>query len=254
MMSASITPWPSENPNNARETDLHALIDPAKPTRIQRPAAVLFDLDGTLADTAPDLCAPANRMRQAKGLAPLPVSDLGRFASAGARGILGRALNVTPEDEAFEPLRQEFLRGYEAGLVVETALFPGMAEALLAFENAGIPWGVVSNKTEVYVKPILEQLGLGARSACAIGGDTAARAKPHPDPLFLAAELLKVDPARCLYVGDDERDIVAGEAAGMLTIAAAYGYCGDDSPPQSWNADFLVDNVPALLELISLQA
>lgn len=229
---------------------MHTLIDPARPNKIQRPAAVLFDLDGTLADTAPDLCAPANRMRQAKGLEPLPVSDLGRFASAGARGILGRALNVTPNDAEFEDLRQEFLRGYEAALCVETELFPGMIQALEAFEKAGIPWGVVSNKTEVYVKPILEQLGLGQRSACAIGGDTAARAKPHPDPLFLAAEIIRVDPAKCVYVGDDERDIVAGEAAGMLTVAAAYGYCGDDSPPQSWNAHFLIDNVTSLLDLI----
>ncbi len=229
---------------------MHPLIDPADPERILRPAAVLFDLDGTLADTAPDLCAPANRMREDRGLQALPVSDLGRFASAGARGILGRALDVTPEHEQFEDLRQEFLRGYEAALCVQTRLFDGMAEVLEAFEKAGIPWGVVSNKTEVYVKPILEQLGVGRRSACAIGGDTAARAKPHPDPLFLAAQLLKVDPASCVYVGDDERDIVAGDAAGMLNIAAAYGYCGDESPPQSWNAHFLIDSPAALLELI----
>jgi len=215
-----------------------------------KPAAVLFDLDGTLADTAPDLCAPANRMRQAKGLPALPVADLGRFASAGARGILGRAFDITPEHPDFEGMRKEFLRGYEEGLCVETALFPGMDEVLIKLEKQGIAWGVVSNKTEVYVVPIIEQLGLANRSACSIGGDTAARAKPHPDPLYLAAEQLGVDPERCVYVGDDERDIVAGKAAGMVTVAAAYGYCGTESPPQDWQADFLIERAGQLSDLI----
>lgn len=233
---------------------MHKLIKPASQSASQqlnaRPAAVLFDLDGTLADTAPDLCAPANRMREAKGLAALPVADLGRFASSGARGILGRAFDIAPGHPEFEAMRHEFLRGYEAALCVETALFPEMQEVLASLERQRIPWGVVSNKTEVYVVPIIEMLGLGKRCACSIGGDTAARAKPHPDPLFLAAEQLGVDPANCVYVGDDERDIVAGKAAGMVTVAAAYGYCGTESSPHDWQADFLIERAGRLLELI----
>lgn len=231
---------------------MHSLLNQDDPNSISRPAAVLFDLDGTLADTAADLCAPANRMREAAGLAPLPVSDLGRFASAGARGILGRAFDITPDHADFEDMRSRFLRGYEQALCVETVLFPGMAQVLAKLEAADIPWGVVSNKTEVYVKPILEQMGLAKRSACAIGGDTAARAKPYPDPLFLAAELIGVDPSKCVYVGDDLRDIQAGEAAGMLTVAAAYGYCGTESSPQSWGAHLLIEQADHLIELIRL--
>lgn len=230
----------------------HALITAERPARIRRPQAVLFDLDGTLADTAPDLCAPANRMLRARGMDELPVADLGRFSSSGARGLLGRAFGITPDHVDYEAMRMEFLRGYEEGLCVHTALFPGMDRLLQMLEGAGIAWGVVSNKTEVYVVPILEQMGLGARSACAVGGDTAARAKPHPDPLLLAAERMAVDPAQCVYVGDDERDIVAGRAAGMVTVAAAYGYCGTDSLPQDWAADFLIERADGLIELIAL--
>ena len=229
---------------------MHKLIASDSQQLTARPAAVLFDLDGTLADTAPDLCAPANRMREAKGLPALPVADLGRFASAGARGILGRAFDITPEHRDFEAMRKEFLRGYEQALCVETALFPGMDDVLISLENQGIAWGVVSNKTEVYVVPIIEQLGLASRCACSIGGDTAARAKPHPDPLYLAAEQIGVDPASCVYVGDDERDIVAGKAAGMVTVAAAYGYCGTETSPHDWQADFLVEHAGQLLGLI----
>mgnify|MGYP003672209606 FL=1 len=226
----------------------HHLTQAGQAPRLRRPAAVLFDLDGTLADTAADLCAPANRMREARGLAPLEVSDLGRFASSGARGLLGRALEITPEHADYETLRLEFLSGYEEALCVHTALYPGMPELLSVLERANIPWGVVSNKTEVYVKPIIAALGLAERSRCAIGGDTAARAKPYPDPLFLAAEQLGVNAADCIYVGDDERDIVAGRAAGMLTVAAAYGYCGTESSPHDWEADLLIDSPLALID------
>ncbi len=230
----------------------HPLVLHGPPPGIHKPAAVLFDLDGTLADTAPDLCAPANQMLARRGRPMLAVADLGRFASSGARGLLGRAFGITPDHADYETLRDEFLRGYEQGLCVHTALFPGMAAVLEQLEAADIPWGVVSNKTEVYVRPILNQMGLGERSACAIGGDTAARAKPHPDPLLLAASQIGVDPARCVYVGDDERDIVAGHAAGMLTVAAAYGYCGHDSLPQDWQAHFLIQRADALLGLLRL--
>ncbi|MGB7183042.1 MAG: HAD-IA family hydrolase [Burkholderiaceae bacterium] len=215
-----------------------------------KPAAILFDLDGTLADTAADLCAPANKMRADRGLAPMPVAELGKHASSGARGILGCALGVTPDDKEYESLRLEFLSGYEQCLVNETALFPGMEQVIDNLESLGILWGVVSNKTEKYVVPILEQLSLINRSACAIGGDTAARAKPHPDPLFLAAKQLGVLPERCVYVGDDLRDIQAGESAGMATVAAAYGYCGEDSPPNTWGANIIIDSPVGLLKFL----
>jgi phosphoglycolate phosphatase len=190
-------------------------------------------------------------MRQDRGLAPLPVEQLGKHASSGARGILGCALGVKPDDNEYESLRLEFLRGYEQGLVVHTALFPGMDRVLEFLESQSIAWGVVSNKTEKYVVPILQEMSLLQRSACAIGGDTAARAKPHPDPLLLAARQIEVAPEQCIYVGDDLRDIQAGHAAGMATVAAAYGYCGDDSPPHDWQAHAIVHDPVELLDLIA---
>lgn len=228
----------------------HTLINSNGTGFDKQPAAVLFDLDGTLADTAADLSAPANQMRVDRGLEPMSVAELGKHASSGARGILGCAFGVTPQDDEYESMRLEFLAGYERGLVVHTALFEGMETVITTLEQKNIPWGVVSNKTEKYVVPILEQMQLMDRSACAIGGDTAARAKPHPDPLFLAARQLAVDPGQCIYVGDDLRDIQAGKAADMATIAAAYGYCGEASPPEQWQADFIVQRADALLELL----
>ena len=204
------------------------------------PRAVFFDLDGTLADTAADLAAPVNAMRVERGLEPLPIDALRPFASMGARGLIGRGLGVDRDDPAFAPLRDEFLARYEAGLVVHTRLFDGMAELLAALEAAGMRWGVVSNKVERYVRPILDELGLLGRSSSAIGGDTTAHAKPHPEPLLHAARLAGVDPRACVYVGDDLRDVEAGRAAGMRTVAAAYGYCGADRPPAQWGADALV--------------
>lgn len=228
----------------------HALLSPDN--RLQRnPAAVLFDLDGTFADTAADLSAPANAMRRERGLEPLPVEDLRRFASAGARGIIGRALGVGPDDPGFEELRLEFLRRYEEALCVDTCLFEGMADVIDALEARGIPWGIVSNKIERYVRPILATLRVDARSACAVGGDTAGFAKPHPAPLLHAARCIGVDPAACVYVGDDLRDIQAGHAAGMVTVAAAYGYCGIEPAPADWGAHHLVEHVPALGQWLS---
>jgi 2-phosphoglycolate phosphatase len=204
------------------------------------PLAVFFDLDGTLADTAADLAAPVNAMRVDRGLAPLPLDELRPFASMGARGLIGRGLGVDRDAAAFEALRLEFLERYEAAMMVHTCLFPGMAEVLDALDAAGVRWGVVSNKVERYVRPIVAALGLNERATVAIGGDTTPFAKPHPEPLLHAARLTKVAPDACIYVGDDLRDIQAGRAAGMWTIAAAYGYCGEHDPPHAWGADALV--------------
>lgn len=216
------------------------------------PAAVFFDLDGTLADTAEDLAAPVQAMRAERGLPPLPLEALRPYASMGARGLLDKALGVTRESPEFEPLRADFLHRYEAGMLARTRLFDGMPEVLDALDAAGIRWGVISNKLERYVRPILAGLGVLERSVCAIGGDTTPFAKPHPEPLLHGARLAAVDARDCLYVGDDLRDIEAGHAAAMRTVAASYGYCGGDSPPGQWGAHHLIAHPLELLDLLRL--
>ena len=204
------------------------------------PAAVFFDLDGTLADTARDLSEPINAMRIERGLDPLPLETLRPFASAGARGLIGRGLGVANTAPEFAALRDEFLARYEAAMCVHTQLFEGMADLLDSLEAQGCPWGVVSNKVERYVRPILRHLGLDQRSVVIVGGDTTPHPKPHPAPLLHAATHARVQAQACLYVGDDLRDVQAGRAAGMKTIAAAYGFCGEEAPPHTWGADALV--------------
>ena len=211
------------------------------------PRAVLFDLDGTLADTADDLAAAINTMRIARDLEPVPVADLRGYASMGARGLVGKGFGVGPDDPEFPALREEFLANYEAAMLVHTRLFDGMAEVLDAIEGAGMRWGVVSNKVERYVRPIIAGLGLAERCGCTVGGDTTHAPKPHPAPLLLGAKLVGVAATDCIYVGDDHRDVIAGQAAGMRTIAAAYGYCSAGVPPDEWGADHLVESVPELL-------
>jgi 2-phosphoglycolate phosphatase len=218
------------------------------------PQAVFFDLDGTLADTAEDLAAPVNAMRAERGLEPMPVAQLRPYASMGARGLILRGLGVEREAPEFEALRIDFLQRYEQAMCVRTRLFDGMAQVLEALDDAGMRWGVVSNKVERYVRPIMENLGVLARSAAAVGGDTTAFAKPHPEPLLHAARLAAVDPRRCVYIGDDLRDVEAGRAAGMATVAAAYGFCGEASPPHSWGADALIERPIELISVLALTA
>ncbi len=220
---------------------------------VERPLALFFDLDGTLADTAEDLAAPIHAMRAERGLAPLSDDALRPYASMGARGLIMKGLGVTREDAGFEPLRRDFLQRYEAAMLVRTRLFDGMPEVLDALDDAGIRWGVVSNKFERYVRPILAGLGLLGRSACVVGGDTTGYSKPHPEPLLHGARLVAVDAHRCIYVGDDQRDIEAGHAARMAAIAAAYGFCGGDAPPHQWGADHLIGEPLDLLDLLGLR-
>ena len=216
------------------------------------PQAVFFDLDGTLADTAEDLAAPVNAMRVERGLEPLALAQLRPYASMGARGLILRGLGVERDAPEFEALRLEFLERYERAMCVRTRLFDGMAEVLEALDAAGMRWGVVSNKVERYVRPIMDSLGVLARSATAVGGDTTGFAKPHPQPLLHAARIASVDPLRCVYIGDDLRDVEAGRAAGMATVAAAYGFCGDESPPQTWGADALIERPIELISVLAL--
>jgi phosphoglycolate phosphatase len=211
---------------------------------------VLFDLDGTLADTAPDLAAAANRQRAQRGLEPLPIEQLRPMASYGARGLVGRALGLAPGDAAYEAARLEFLAYYEQALCVHTRLFAGMAETLDRLEAEGRRWGVVTNKASRFTDPLMELLGLNRRAACVVSGDTTPHAKPHPAPLLHALQVCAVAAERGIYVGDDRRDIEAGRAARMRTVIAAYGYLGEAAPTEDWGADHSIDTPPDLLAWI----
>jgi phosphoglycolate phosphatase len=200
-------------------------------------ALILFDFDGTLADTAPDLGAAANRQRTRAGLEPLPLEVLRPYSSAGARGLLRCALNLMPTDETYEAHRVQFLKDYEAAMTVDTCLFDGVPELLAQIKDEGMAWGIVTNKATYLATPIVQALGLAQDCAVLVCGDTTAHSKPHPLPLLHAAQQAGYDVERCLYVGDDLRDIQAAQAAGMPSIAAAYGYCGPEHPPETWQAD-----------------
>lgn len=211
--------------------------------------AVFFDLDGTLADTAPDLAWALNCMRTARGLAPLPLEATRPVTSLGARGLLEAGFGIGPDHADYGPMREEFLRLYEANICRETRLFPGMADLLAGLEARGIRWGVVTNKTERLARLLLGRMQLAARSACIVGGDTAPRSKPHPDPLFAACRATGVDPRACLYVGDDRRDVEAGHGAGMRAVAVRWGYC-NGGHLESWHADWIVDAPADVLGLL----
>ena len=211
---------------------------------------VLFDLDGTLADTAPDLVAAVNKMRADRGLDMVPLDTLRPLASAGARGLIGGAFGIGPEDHGYASMREEFLANYEADLCIETTLFPGIDELLDVLDARNVRWGIVTNKVGRLTMPLVEQLGLASRAACVVSGDTTPHAKPHPAPLLHAAESLAMRPERIVYIGDDLRDVQAGFAAGMITVAAAYGYCGTDLPPAMWHAQHIVDSPQQLQQLL----
>ncbi|HYD79574.1 MAG TPA: HAD-IA family hydrolase [Paucimonas sp.] len=215
---------------------------------LSSPQAILFDLDGTLADTAPDLAGAMNRLRAARGLEPTPYETLRPVASAGARGLIGAAFGLKPGDEGYEELRVAFLDNYEQALAVDSRLFDGIPALLDALSARGIRWGVVTNKAARFTEPLVPLIGL-QHASCVISGDTTPHAKPHPEPLFEAARRLQLMPEQCWYVGDDLRDIQAGRAAGMATVAAGWGYCGHVEPA-TWNADELIDKPLDLLELI----
>lgn len=213
---------------------------------------VLFDLDGTLVDTAPDLGHAANHVRATLSLPPLPLADYRPVASAGARGLLGKALDITPEHPDFDARRRVLLDRYRAHLADDSRAFDGVAELLAGIEAQGRRWGVMTNKPGWLTKPLLEALALDRRACCVISADEVPRAKPAPDGLLRAAELAGVATAECVYVGDDLRDIDAARAAGMRSVAAAWGYIGT-TPLERWNADLIVDSPIALLRWLAGQ-
>jgi len=199
--------------------------------------AVLFDLDGTLADTAGDLAHALNRVRADHGRGPMPVDALRQYASAGARGLLGAGMDLVPGDAAYDEARAAFLAHYEAGLTRSTRLFDGVQDVLDAIEARGLAWGIVTNKAERYTGPIVVALDLAHRAGTIVCGDTTPHPKPHPAPLLHAASALRLPPSRCVYIGDDRRDIDAGNAAGMPTLVASWGYLGDGEPAERWPAN-----------------
>lgn len=211
---------------------------------------IFFDLDGTLADTAPDLVAAANQLLIARNLPPKPYEILRPCASAGARGLIGGAFGIDTAHPDFIPLRDEFFSNYEKALLVNSEIFEGVEHLLDQLDEASLPWGIVTNKSERFTNPLTELMGLRQRAVSTVSGDTTPHSKPHPEPILHAARIANIDPAKSVYVGDDIRDIVAGKAAGMKTVAAAYGYCGCDEPPEEWGADYLIHHPRELLDII----
>jgi phosphoglycolate phosphatase len=214
--------------------------------------AVLFDLDGTLIDSAPDLGGAGNDLRAERGLAPLDLAAFRPMCGAGARGMLQVALGIGPEHAEFEPLRERYLTIYQARMTRDTRVFAEAARLIDALDAAGRPWGIVTNKASRFAVPVVEALGLSARAGVLVCGDTTPRAKPHPDPLLEAARRLGHAPADCVYVGDDLRDVQAGHAAGMATVAAAWGYLGAGESVEAWGADHLIFSPAELLNLPGL--
>lgn len=213
-------------------------------------SAVLFDLDGTLVDTAPDLGLALNMQLQRHGLAPLPAESIRPVASHGTGALLQLGFKLSPSDADFITMRDEYLAIYEQVLANAPTLFDGVAELLEQLERENILWGIVTNKPKRFTIPMMQAMGLDRRAACIVSADDAPRAKPYPDTLFLACELIKKSAQDCMYIGDAERDITAGAAAGMRTVAALYGYLSAADKPQEWGADFLISHpreVAALL-------
>jgi len=221
---------------------------------MQHPAAVvravLFDLDGTFADTAPDMAGALNRVRARHQLPPLPLGAVRPHVSNGARGMVAAGFNLLPEHEGYVSLRDAFLEEYASALCVESRWFDGMAALVDQLEQQQILWGIVTNKATRYTLPLMDALDVTGRAACIVCGDTCARAKPHPDPLLHAARLIDIAPAHCLYVGDDRRDIDAANAAGMRGVIALYGYLGVAPDPASWAASAMVDSPAQIATLL----
>ena len=213
---------------------------------------VLFDLDGTFADTAPDLAAALNHTRATRNLPPLPLALLRPQASHGSRGLLKVGFDIEPDAPDFNTLRDIFLDYYARNICIHTKLFANTAELIDELEQRNIKWGIVTNKPHLFTVPLMKALGYAGRAACLISGDTYAHAKPHPEPLLKACEIIGVSPAQCLYLGDDIRDMQAANAAGMRGVIANYGYVSDDVSIENWNAHGSINRPTELLNLLTL--
>lgn len=211
--------------------------------------AVLFDLDGTLVDSAPELGAAADQMRVVRGMPSLPLELYRPLAGSGARGMLGVAFGLKPEQPGFDELREEFFVRYEQ-CMLRTSAFDGVAQLIEALLGRGLHWGVVTNKSKRFTEPLTAAMPLFESARAIVSGDTTPFSKPHPEPLFEAARRIGVAPERCIYVGDDERDILAGRAAGMRTVAATYGYMGEQPEVARWDADVAIASPLELLKLL----
>ena len=213
---------------------------------------VLFDLDGTLADTAPDLADALNAVLLNNGKDALPFEQIRPIVSHGGMALVSLGFGIEPEHPEFEPLRQQLLQHYAGNIANKTRLFPGMAELLNSIESAGLNWGVVTNKPAWLTDPLLDALQLSQRAVSIVSGDTLAERKPHPSPLLYACEQAGSQGFECVYVGDAERDIVAGHKAGMQTIVALFGYIGTEDRPDTWGADVLLESPQEIREWLQL--
>lgn len=213
---------------------------------------VLFDLDGTFADTAPDLAAALNHTRATRQLPPLPLAMLRPQASHGSRGLLKTGFDIEPGHPDYDTLRDIFLDYYERNICVHTRLFDGTGQLVSALEQRGIRWGIVTNKPHRYTVPLMQALGMASRAACMVSGDTCARAKPYPDPLLEACRQTGVVPAETLYLGDDLRDMQAANAAGMRGIITSYGYVSADASVENWNAQASIQRPIELIDYLTL--
>ena len=213
---------------------------------------VLLDLDGTLADTAPDLALALNALRAEQGIPALPFEAIRCRVSQGSRALIRLAFALKDTEAAFERLRQRFLELYHAHLARETRLFPGMPDVLDALEATGMRWGIVTNKPAWLTEPLIEALGLAQRAVCVVSGDTTANCKPHPEPLLHAARLAGCKPCQCLYVGDSRLDVEAGREAGMTTLVALFGYIDPADDPSRWGADGMVAHPAEILRWLNL--
>lgn len=215
------------------------------------PTGLLLDLDGTLADTAPDLAAALNAVLQEEGRSPLPFAQIRPHVSHGAPRLVHLGFGSDLADAEFQRLRERLLAHYSEGLCRETRLFDGFDAVLEFLERGGMPWGVVTNKPGWLTLPLLEAMGLRDRASSVVSGDTLARRKPHPDPLLHAASEMGVTATECIYAGDARRDIDAGAAAGMITVGATWGYIPDEDPPHAWGATHLIAHPSELIDLMA---
>lgn len=211
---------------------------------------IFFDLDGTLVDTAPDLGLALNMQRERHGLSAMPQDEIRPFASHGSKGLLSVGFGLTPEHPDFAAMRAEYLELYNQVFTCSPVLFKGIAELLKAIEKKNLRWGIVTNKPRRFSEPLLKAIKLDRRSACLVCGDDAPRAKPYPDTLLLAARQTESSPVDCMYIGDAERDVQAGIAAGMCTVVVLYGYIAETDKPEQWGADFLIEQPMEVMPLI----